>query len=54
MKSLNTVESNIMEIEKLFPNVITEAKKCGGGVKKVIDFEKLKKILSDEISEDKE
>lgn len=45
MKSLNTVESNIMEIEKLFPNVITEAKKCGGGGKESYRFRKAQKNI---------
>lgn len=42
-------EKNIEKIGKLFPSVITEAKYENGKLKKAINFELLKQILSEEV-----
>lgn len=54
MESPDLIQKNIEKIEQLFPNVITEVKDNRGGVRKSIDFEKLKEVLSGDISEEKE
>lgn len=51
MCSESITERNILGIEKLFPNCITEVKKPDGTLHKVIDFEMLKAELSDELAE---
>ena len=51
MCSESITERNILGIEKLFPNCITEVKKPDGTLHKVIDFEMLKAELSDEFAE---
>ncbi|WP_242851154.1 site-specific DNA-methyltransferase [Clostridium novyi] len=42
-------QKNLEKIGKLFPNCITEAKDENGKLKKAIDFEMLKQMLSDDI-----
>lgn len=55
MKSKDMTKDNIEEIERLFPNVITEIKDNNGNISKAIDFELLQQELSGEIVEgDKE
>jgi adenine-specific DNA-methyltransferase len=49
MESINMIEQNIGKIEALFPDVITEAKDENGKLKKVINFELLKQVLSDDV-----
>lgn len=49
MESVNRTEQNIEKIRALFPNVITETKDENGKLKKAINFELLKQMLSDEI-----
>ena len=49
MESANMTEKNIEKIESLFPNCITEALDENGKLKKGINFETLKQMLSDEI-----
>ncbi|WP_418790359.1 site-specific DNA-methyltransferase [Phosphitispora sp. TUW77] len=49
MESVNMTEKNIEKIEALFPNVITEAKDEKGKLKKAVNFELLKQILSDDV-----
>ncbi len=44
------METKISLIEKIFPEVITE-KNFDGTIKKAVDFDKLKEILSEEISD---
>lgn len=44
-------QENIKKIEALFPNCITEAKDENGKLKKVVNFEMLKQVLSDEALE---
>ncbi|MCF0242986.1 MAG: site-specific DNA-methyltransferase [Treponema sp.] len=44
-------QENIKKIEALFPNCVTEAKDDDGKLKKVVNFEMLKQILSDEALE---
>lgn len=49
MESVDMTEKNIEKIESLFPNCITEALDEKGKLKKAINFEVLKQMLSDEI-----
>lgn len=49
MESVDMTEKNIEKIESLFPNCITEALDENGKLKKAINFEVLKQLLSDEI-----
>lgn len=49
MESANMTAKNIEKIESLFPNCITEALDENGKLKKAINFETLKQMLSDEI-----
>ena len=53
MQSANGVEDNIQKIAQLFPDCVTEAKDEMGGVKHLVDFEKLKQNLSDSIMSEK-
>ncbi len=47
-------QKNIEKIEKLFPNCITEVKNENGELKKAINFETLKQMLSNYVVEDGE
>ena len=49
MVSVDMTEKNIEKMELLFPNCITEALDKSGKLKKAINFEVLKQMLSDEI-----
>lgn len=49
MESVDMTEKNIEKIESLFPNCITETRDEDGRLKKSINFEVLKQMLSDEI-----
>lgn len=49
MESVDMTEKNIEKIESLFPNCITESRDENGKLKKAINFEVLKQMLSDEI-----
>lgn len=49
MKSVDMTEKNIEKIESLFPNCITEALDENGELKKAINFEVLKQMLSNEV-----
>ena len=53
MQSANGVEDNIQKIAQLFPDCVTEASDDLGGVKHLIDFDKLKQNLSDSIISEK-
>ena len=44
-------QENIKRIEALFPNCVTEAKDENGNLKKVVNFEKLKQVLTPEALE---
>jgi adenine-specific DNA-methyltransferase len=54
METTNMTQKNIENIEKLFPNVITEMKDEKGKIKKGINFELLKQELSNELVEGEE
>jgi len=54
MESVDMTEKNIEKIEKLFPNCITETVDENGILKKAINFEMLKQMLSEDIVEGKE
>lgn len=49
MESVDITEQNIEKIGALFPNVITEVKDENGKLKKAINFELLKQMLSDDV-----
>ena len=49
MESVDMTEKNIEKIESLFPNCITESRDENGKLKKAINFEILKQMLSKEI-----
>ncbi|WP_205588680.1 site-specific DNA-methyltransferase [Poseidonibacter antarcticus] len=50
MQTANITDENIEKLAKLFPNIISE-KKDGNTVKKAVDFDLLKQILSENIVE---
>lgn len=54
MKTLDGTSENIEKIEKLFPNCITESKDENGNLKKSINFDVLKQLLSKDIAEGRE
>lgn len=54
MESVNMTEKNIEKIGELFPNCITETSDENGKLKKAINFEMLKQMLSDEVAEGNE
>ena len=55
MQTADGVQDNISRIAELFPECITEVSdKMGGGVKRSVDFDKLRQLLSSEIVEGNE
>lgn len=48
-ETMNFTEKNIDEIAALFPSAITETKDAQGKLKRVVNFEQLKQLLSDEV-----
>lgn len=48
------IQENIAKIGQLFPEVLTEAKDDNGILKKAIDFDKLRQILSDKVIDNRE
>lgn len=51
MESVNMTEKNIEKIGEIFPNCITETADENGKLKKAINFDILKQMLSDEVAE---
>ena len=51
METPDITERNIERIGELFPNCITEAKGEDGKLKKAINFDMLRQMLSDEVLE---
>ena len=51
MESLNGTQMNVDKIGTLFPNCVTEAKGADGKLKKVINFDLLRQMLSGEMIE---
>lgn len=51
MQSPNITTENIKKIGEMFPEVLTEARDEHGGLRKAINFDKLKQILSEDIIE---
>ncbi|MCE5174717.1 MAG: site-specific DNA-methyltransferase [Bacteroidales bacterium] len=51
MESANLAEQNIDRIAALFPNVITEAKDNNGKLKRAINFDLLRQMLSEDVVE---
>lgn len=49
MESLDGVQMNVEKIAALFPNCVTEAKGADGKLTKVVNFELLRQMLSDEM-----
>lgn len=54
MESVDLTTNNIEKIEKLFPNCITESTDENGKLKKAINFELLKQMLSSDVIEGNE
>ena len=54
MQTADGVQDNISRIAELFPECITEVNNQMGGVKRSIDFEKLRQLLSSDIVEGNE
>ena len=54
MESLDGTQQNIERISMIFPNCITETKGADGKVKKAINFDLLRQMLSEEIIEGEE
>ena len=51
MESVDGVTRNIDAIAALFPNCITEMKDAGGKIRKAINFDLLKQMLSENLVE---
>lgn len=49
MESMNSARKNAETVIKLFPNCVTETKDDAGNIKKVINFEILKQMLSEDV-----
>ena len=49
MESVDMTEKNIEKIGELFPSCITESKDENGNLKKAINFEMLKQLLSKDV-----
>ncbi len=54
MESVDITAGNIEKIESLFPNCVTEARGSNGKIRKAINFDMLKQMLSDEVSSGEE
>lgn len=54
METPNLTNQNIEKIAELFPNCVTEGKDENGQLKKLINFDMLKQMLSDSLTEGKE
>ena len=54
MQTADGVQDNISRIAELFPECITEVRDKMGGVKRSVDFDKLRQLLSSEIVEGNE
>ena len=54
METPNLTDQNIEKIAELFPNCITEGKDENGQLKKLVNFDMLKQMLSDSVTEGKE
>ncbi len=50
-ETVNFTEKNIDEIAALFPNAITETKDADGKLKRVVNFDQLKQLLTDEVAD---
>lgn len=50
MQTKNLIQENIETIKNLFPEVVTEGKDPEGRLREVIDFDRLKEILGDDVS----
>lgn len=49
MESINIVSDNVKKIGELFPNCITETIDENGKLKKAIDFDMLKLLLTNDV-----
>lgn len=54
MQTVDGVQDNISRIVELFPECITEVSNQMGGVKRAVDFDKLRQLLSSDIVEGNE
>ena len=48
-ETVNFTEKNIDRIAALFPSAITETKDVDGKLKRAVNFDQLKQLLSDEV-----
>lgn len=48
-ETVNFTENNIEKIAALFPNAITETKDADGKLRRAVNFDQLKQLLSDEV-----
>lgn len=53
-ETIDFTENNIDKIASLFPSAITETKDADGNLKRAVNFEQLKQLLSDEVVEGEE
>lgn len=49
MQTKNLTKENVEKIAQLFPSCVTEAESKDGSIKRLIDFEALKRQLSEDI-----
>ncbi len=54
MEPVGLAARNIEKLEAIFPHCITEAADQGGGVRKAVNFERLRQILSNDVGDDGE
>ena len=53
-ETVNFTEKNIDRIAALFPSVITETKDADGNLKRAVNFDQLKQLLSEEVVDGEE
>lgn len=54
LETANVAENNVESIGKLFPNCITESKDENGNLKRAINFDMLRQMLSEDVMDGKE
>lgn len=54
MESVDMIAKNVEKIAELFPECVTEAADRDGKIRRLVDFEKLREILSGDVAEESE